>query len=402
MFRKKQKYNKNDILLFILVASLAAGSMSGVWQLPRTFSLLFLLDFLSKINLKRSFAKPITFLIAWACYAAVSLVWTSDFGNGLIEGALLICNILLFSEILLYAAKAREPVKTISTGWFFALIVTSVIGIWEIFTNNHLATSKTGDYAQMVSEGQLVMHNYATATFFNYNSYVVFICYCLPFLLYLYFSSNGIYKKVLYVSSLIVAIFILFMNASRGGIIALIIIISVFAYPMLKKGGSFKTILVLAVILVVALISLWDEISLYVMIRTQEVGSFEDEARYDIWMRALRCFFPTLGFGTGVGSIAASMQAISSSGDVIVPHNALLELLVQFGLIISVVCLLFFFKIFKRGMTLVVNCEKSLVLSCVISFPFVMIIDSSYLATPAIWAFWASLYMISILGVKVK
>lgn len=124
-------------------------------------------------------------------------------------------------------------------------------------------------------------------------------------------------------------------------------------------------------------------------------SSFEDEPRYDIWMRALKCFWPTLGLGTGVGSIMASMKAISSSGDVIVPHNAVLEILVQYGVVICLLCIGFVVRLFKARKYASDRYTKALIYSTILSLIPILIIDSSYLISPAFWAFFASLFCIA-------
>lgn len=388
----KKLYNKYDAILFILLTSLAAGSLSGVWQLPRTFSVLFFFVLVSNYTSTRVVRNVLRFFLFWIVWAFISLMWTSDFSNGIHDCIILFTNFLLFFEIIFFAERSKNLSKILYTGWGAAFLITAIIGVWEIITGSHLSTSKFGNEAQMISDGQYIIHNYAAATFVNFNSYVVFICYSVPFLLYGYFNSNKIRGKLICLMLFLASVFILFMNASRGGMLALIIQISFFFLPLFLSKGAKGTILVILLLLTCVLIVFWDVISVYVMIRAAESSSFQDEARYDIWVRALNCFWPTFGIGTGVGSIMASMRAISSSGAVIIPHNAVLEILVQFGLVICFICLRFVYRLLRLSRKIQIQQTKALVMSSIFSLPAILIIDSSYLISPAFWGFFASLF----------
>lgn len=387
-------YNRNDAMLFILLVSLAAGSLSGLMQLPRTFSILFFPFLVSKYVATKNLRKTLQFLGFWLTWAVLSLIWTSDFSNGIRELTLLFTNFLLFFEIIFFAGRSSDLRKVLTTGWSTAFLITAVIGLWEILTDNHLSLSSHGDNAYMISDGQYLAHHYASATFVNFNSYVVFICYCVPFLLFGYFQSTKFLYKVLRISFLIVSVFILFMNASRGGILALAFQVSFFFLPIMSGKGAKGTVLGLLLILIAGFIVFWDEVSLYIMVRSADTSSFDEEPRYDIWMRALKCFWPTMGIGTGVGSIMASMRSVSDSSDVIIPHNAVLEILAQYGFVICYICIRFVWRIFKTRKCLTDRYTKALIISSIISLPAILIIDSSYLLSPGFWAFFASLYCI--------
>ena len=388
-----KSYNSNNIKLFILLASLAAGSLGGILQLPRTFSIFFLGDILLGYKKSVQTRNVFTYLILWFCWAIVSLLWTPDFYNGVSEGILLLTNFLLFIELVYYSSRSNNLKCILSSGWGFAFLITAIIAVWELLTGNHLPTSKHGSEAYIMADGQYVMHTYAAATFVNFNSFVVFICYSIPFLMYGYFRAAKLVSKLFYSLLFLVAVVILFMNASRGGILALIIQVFFFFSAMSSGKGNKIPMVFLIITLIIALCLYWEEIAANIMLRALETTSFQEEARYDIWMRALQCFFPTFGIGTGVGSIAASMTNISSSGDVLLPHNAFLEILVQYGLVIGILCVYFVLFLYKSVRRIDDKCTKALLKSSILSLLSILIIDSSYLISPSFWAFFASLYV---------
>lgn len=390
-----KSHNSYDIKLFILLASLAAGSLGGILQLPRTFSILFLGDILLGYRNSTQTRNVVIYLALWFGWAILSLIWTPDFYNGISEGILLLTNFILFVELVYYSSKSKNLKRILSSGWGVAFFITGIISIWELLTGNHLSTSKHGSDAYIMADGQYVMHTYAAATFVNFNSFVVFICYSIPFLMYGYFSASKILSKIIYSLLFIVAVVILFMNASRGGILALIIQVFFFFSTMFSGKGNKIPLVGLITVMIVALCLYWDEIAANIMLRTLETTSFQEEARYDIWIRSLKCFFPTVGIGTGVGSIAASMTNISSSGDVLLPHNAFLEILVQYGVVIGILCLRFVLYLYKSVRRIGDKCTKALIKSSILSLLSILIIDSSYLISPSFWAFFASLYIVT-------
>lgn len=402
MMGNKLSYNRDDGILFILLSSMAAGSLSGIWQLPRTFTILFFFVLLSQYKSTKVLARVLRFFVFWLSWAALSLIWTSDFSNGITQSILLITNFLFFFEIVYFAGRSSNMQAVFSVGWSAAFLITAVIGVWEILTDNHLYLSRFGSDAYMIADGQYIMRHYAAATFVNFNSYVTFICYCVPFLFYGYFLFSRFYMKLLSLLLLSAGIFILFMNVSRGGLLALALQFCFFFLPLMSRKGTKGTIVGLLLLFAALLYVFWDEISVYIMIRSMGTSSFEDEPRYDIWMRALKCFWPTLGIGTGVGSIMTSMKAVSGSDDVIVPHNAVLEILVQYGVVICLLCIRFVVKIFRARRYVGDKYTKAFINSSILSLIAILIIDSSYLISPAFWAFFASLFCIANKSVLIK
>ena len=126
-------------------------------------------------------------------------------------------------------------------------------------------------------------------------------------------------------------------------------------------------------------------------VRMEAGSDFKDNTRIGLWIDALDLFFNSWGFGVGVGSLAESMRMIGH----IITHNVLVEILIQFGLVITIIIICFFFKIFLRFYHCPTRSVKLVGYCAIIAFPFYAIIDSSYMLKPQIWVFIASLYVYS-------
>ena len=115
----------------------------------------------------------------------------------------------------------------------------------------------------------------------------------------------------------------------------------------------------------------------------------EGSSRFEIWGVALQTFLHTLGFGTGIGGISASMSKFTTG--IIVPHNLFLEILVEFGIIIFMIFIVFLLKLYYKSFKLRDKKLKSFLYIALMPFPVYCIIDSGYLLNYWVFAFFASI-----------
>jgi O-antigen ligase len=156
-----------------------------------------------------------------------------------------------------------------------------------------------------------------------------------------------------------------------------------------KKVVFFFTILSTALLL---LFSLYGAFMMeHILFRLEGRDVFEDTNRIGIWTDALELLLSTGGVGIGVGSLGESMREIGHT----VTHNVFFEILVQFGIVITLVISIFVTKIFIRFYHCSEKAIKMLGYCALISFPFFAVIDSTYMLKPQIWVFIASLYVFS-------
>ena len=384
---------KPEAFLFLLILSLCYGGSGGAHEPIRILAIILSPFALSKLG-KPSyiFIKPIAvFFVCWLLYMVLSLLWSLDSTRGLNEIVYYIIHFLLFIEILVFAKQSSNRLDIISWGWLFAFLLTSIVAVWEIRTGHHLASAlQEKEYAS--TGEQSVRIYFAAANFGNYNTYCTFICFALPFFFYRIMQRKVI-SRILGVVAITLSIVIIFLNASRGALLSLVIMTGIFLWFNLKsKGKNSKSILfVLSMALLFLFYYYGSQIMSHILFRLDNSDGFEDTKRMGIWTDALELFFSTGGLGVGVGSLGESMRRIHHT----VTHNVFFELLVQFGMVITVIITWFFTKIFLRFPRCPFKLVKILGYCAFLAFPFYSIIDSSYLLKPQIWVLVASLYVFS-------
>ena len=164
--------NKYDYLLVLLISTLAFGDIGGALQIPRIMSL---------IRIHKVYFLMLFILI----YSIFSLIWSLDKMNGLKEFLYTILHLALFLEVLVLSKLSNNALLSISRGWSLAVFLTLIVALWEIISGNHLSISAFQDKNVYEStEYGIILRNYGTTTFINFNNYITFLCYSLHFLYY--------------------------------------------------------------------------------------------------------------------------------------------------------------------------------------------------------------------------
>lgn len=395
-------YNKYDIFLFLLITSVAFGGLGGALAVPRLLTILF--SIFLPVCFRRheilSLKKYIVFLSFFSLYSVISLIWSINKSEGVVECIYNIIHSLFFIEICTFALYARRPLFTISTSWLIAFLATAGVAVYEITTGYHLPLSRFEEDIQMNAGGGLVVfRRFAAVTFGNFNNYVTYICLCLPFMVYALLESKQLkYKWLFPLVALFLSVFILIMNASRGGIISLAIVLSVLLLYIRKTKYTvfFGTIII--ALLVLFLYKYRDILFLSISVRMDggSEGIMEGGGRSKIWKDALTVFLNSFGLGCGAGALSDSMELYGTE-DIIVPHNFFLEILANYGVMIFLPVVFFLFRRFIRVLR-TKNHDRSrriMLIAAFLSMPVFLIINSGYLELPHIYAFFASLVVFS-------
>ena len=385
--------NKYDRALLLLIVALFSGNMGGLLLLPRTFSILFLPLLINTPSSDYSIRKPKSLLVIWMMWAIASIAWTPSASEGVEQLILLLFNILYAYEILLFTNYSTVPLKVISYGWLVSLMLNNIVGIWEIVTDNHLSVSKYGSDHHLMVDGAYLIMRYANGFFSNYNAFVTFTCCALPFLYYLFTDATNKYVKLAIIGNLLVSIYILFMNGSRGGVLGLAIISAVYMLRLVMSGTNKRLGIALFAILGAFLIYYWDSLSYIVLGRQSAINSIEEEARYSVWSNCFEVLKDTYFLGTGVGGTIEAMRRVAGAGAVLAPHNAFIEVLVQYGIIVFSMFILFIKDIFVYAKKNAEQNIKTLVFSSLLALPFIFVINSMNLINPFFWAFMMSLFV---------
>lgn len=398
--------NIYDIGIIVLICMLAFGNIGGSLQPIRVMTLCSLpitFSWLLQNNHTKRTQKILFFLFIWYLYIIISFVWTPDTSTGLKEIFYYFIHFSLFIQLLAFADQAKSPKNSISTGWISLLIITIPIALYEIITQNHLPMDTFAD-AFLNIDGEILPYRRASVTFGNLNAFVVVLVCSLPFLLSKLYNSKG-FKKSFLLIVLICLIYIIFVNASRGGIISISAILSVFLFFKLIKTKTinptkaFKILFSTGIIVylffkyfpTIANNSVFAKLSSIFSFGTSKI--IEDGPRTQIYETAYKVIYDNYFLGSGVGS---EFMVLSINGaEVANSHNLFLELLIQFGIFIFLGFLYLLFRIFYSGRNINIDYHKLVIYCSLCSFIPLVIINSSYLTMPLFWIYLSSLYVYS-------
>lgn len=394
--KKEIQINKYDILLFILIISLIYGRY-GLFYPASILSVLYLpvvMDIYSP-RIANDIKPYFYFFCFWLILAFFSVFWTpSPFWKK--DYFLLLIHSIAFLEILTLSRKARSPLFSLSNGWMVAFFLTSLIALWEISSGQHLPTAREEMIAKN-SLGESFLKIYATVTFYNPNTYCYFITFAYPFILYNLSMARNKKSYIFSLLLLLLAIYILFTNGSRGALFSILIMSIMYLIIILWKSSTKTRIYLFLTIFIVGFLMVfwWESIFEYILFRIAGKSALEDNARLELWQSSWELFLDSKGLGQGVGSMIDAMRIHGNSYYIFYSHNMLLELLLEYGIFILPFFLYFLWLLFKKTINMNNASRKMLVLGSLFSFPFYSVINSENIRPTFIWCFFASLVVFS-------
>lgn len=392
------RLNRYDYLIIIVITSLVFGTMQISIFGQHFFAAMLCFPLAAKellIQFKMYKFKPVVlFMLVWLLYAVLSLIWTNDAKGGFGELFVFVCNAIIFLGLYHCAQYSIHPQKTFTIAWILLLLATFPIAFWEILTGNHL--EKWGDfnedYTLTDAEGYRIDRIFAAVTYKNLNSYVTLLVIALPIVLSGVISLK---RKLIPLLVAICAMAIVLINASRGGLVCLCVILLVFLFHYSKVHFRYKKMFTLLVSVTIAVILIQYSSFIFTQIVGRLVGFqdndglLSDVGRWDVLYLGLKLCYESGGFGWGVGSM---LEAYDTTGFWLeFAHNFVIEFLVQYGFWLFIPFALLLIKAFWRlafGKNIALRAYGQMV---ALSFVPMSIIDDSYLAHPFVWAYLATL-----------
>lgn len=395
-----ERRNKYDYYLIVLISLLVFGEIGGSLQPIRVVSILLVpyvaIKFLT-IELTVTQRKVFHFFAVWFIYSIFSLFWTSNLEEAYQELIYYFVHFTLFFLIVFWSQKANDPLQSIIYGWCLFFILTVPVALNEILFDQHLAASTfNSDLVINLGGDYIVQKKFAAVTFGNYNTYATILTFTLPFLFSLLIISQK--AKSYFTGWLLVGtcIFILLVNASRGGIICIIIIASVFFYYHRKKTfkGNRQLNIIIFLVLAVVIYSFSSVIFEQLSYRFISGSSLvEDTGRFHLYRNAWELLDESSHFGTGIGSMISSMESISRGG-IAATHNLFIEILMQFGWVVFLLFVVFLIRIYFKTTETNLIPVKFIVFSILFSMIPAGLINSGYLLMPAFWVLLASIFVV--------
>ena len=386
------KQNRFDKYLILLILSLGMGNIGSPLLLSRVLAVVFLPSLFIRLG-NCNYTKPIRqFFIFLIVFCVCSLAWTFNFTEGCKAIVYNILHFALFSEIIVFSRYANNPLRSISQGWMFVVLLLSVISIWEITTGNHLSIAYE-DTQSINVDGVISTRMIANGTFANYNGFVTFLCFALPWIFYhmsITFKEKLIY--ILSVVTLLLAILTVFIDGSRGGLFAVITVVTVYIFFKPKGKASYVTFVLFIGALIFMIFQYGEQIFFVLSVKGDRQGLTSDSSRIEIWSACLKALVRTFGLGSGIGGVSGAIESVSKSV-INVPHNMILEAFLEYGLIIGITFIVFIGKLLKRGYKLIDRNRRMAVMMAILSMPFYCIINSLYLKGPETFALFATIFV---------
>ena len=387
--------NKYDFFLFIQVAVLCMGNIGGAFQVSRIIAIILfpqLLIDIGKTNYKYAKFFMNVFLMFYL-YILLSFFWTPDREAAVKQLVYYPVHFMLFLELIVFSKNATHPLKSISRGWLVSVLLCSAVAYWEITTGNHLDIAYQHDDT-FYTGTEILQHMSASVTFFNYNSYVTFLCFSFPWIFFILLDKNRSFiEKSISFLALVATVLTIVINASRGGVLTVAVML--FIYILFSKKFQWESIMLILGIIAVGyyMVNSGDFVTAVLAARLSNEGMGAEESRFYIWSNVLSMFANTGGFGVGVGGLHAAMRQNTYSS-ITASHNMFLEILSQYGVVITITIFLFFCNLLKQSFSKERN-RKIVLLMTLLTIPIYTIIDSVYLVSAHLYAHIATIYVFS-------
>lgn len=395
------KRNKFDYLIILFIVSLIFGLLGGALQVPRLLGTVFLPFLLININFlcrNRKVKNLLKFNIFFYVYCIISVVWTPDKMIAFKELLYFATEISYFLEIILFSMKANKPLQSNLKGWYIFILITFPIAFVEIFADVHLGVSAFESDAMVnIGGGIIAQKRFASVTFGNYNTYATVLCMGTPFILLRMLYKQTVIKELFNYIAILILLYIVVTIASRGALLALMIIFFMFIYYKRKFSSNKFILFLLLPVIILGLFYYGNDIFDQVINRVlksemKDEALFEDTGRVNIMLAAIEASANSIFVGHGIGSMLPVLTEYKAS--VPAAHNLLLEILLQYGLIITLYFVAFVLNIYLKGRY---SCDlrlKFFIYSTIFSLPIISVINSGYLHMLFVWAFFSSLFSI--------
>lgn len=388
--------NKYDYLIILILGSISSGVLFTPFTLPRLISIALSPYLISNYRLIVKYI-PIYvsfFFLTWLLGAILSIAYSYSLIDSIKFFFYNTCSIAIFLEIVIFSLKACKPRQSIITGCIIMILMTSIVAYWELITDRHLSCNYTEDL--YLGSDITIKRLYASVTFGNLNYYVVNLCFILPLLFY-GLTLKGINK---YITTLCItsAIILILMNASRGGLICVMLMLMVALYYLRRSKIVGKFGIILIIIVFLSIITFFSDVILAQLMSKliSNDGITTDDSRMSIIMNCLKVLSITNGMGSGMGSLEIALEKVSPS-DIPAPHNLLLEFAAQYGIIVFIPFLIFLITLLVRLYKSNQWESKMLGLIYIVIFVPLSIINSVYLASTDVWTYLSCMLCIVLL-----
>jgi teichuronic acid biosynthesis protein TuaE len=343
--------NLNNSILFLLVVGSITGSAIylGIAQL-QFFRIILFLSTLYTISL--AYKKGIKIeilskvLLSWFVFYFIWTFLVNLIGLGIFDFDeiqitsyfnFIIIFMLVFNIVIYLNLNTFNFTKVVYKSLNVMFIVMIVIAFFEIFTKKHLSTATFFDNAPEYIAFQ-------PATFYtNPNDFMAIFTLMLLFIIAYYKSIDKKYNFIIVIYFLIASIFAFITNARLA---MLIIFFSAIFIFFTKKNIVKFSIVILIMIFGFSFFSnifISDGIDIEYLINGLSFSGESSGSRISLYKWAIYSINTNYGLGFGIDNSMNYYQSISDPAlkGIVNPHNYILELLINSGVIVVLSYILF-------------------------------------------------------------
>lgn len=334
------------------------------------------------------------------CISILSLFWSQY----LITSVNKILNnifIAIFIFELLMNSTNKRVVNNILIAIAINLSVICLIGIYEIFTGHYIFY---GEYYFRTDIGL----NYPIVSFANTNDLAGILILFYPIIIAMLTNKKSRYCSILCIVYTLINIIVIIGSCARLGYIIVIIYAIYYILTaknlILKAFFSLVSILSLITLFITSLGKLiWEQ--LFSVIDSILSGAIFSDIRVEIIIKGIRSLEQSFWFGHGAGT---SEYVIEKSYTKYVttsaPHNLLLELGVEYGLVGAILLIFFFLFLFNQLYNNRKLCSSnrdalsynSAAMLGIMVFPIVSCMSASFTSYISFWLWFGTVSIIAL------
>lgn len=336
---------------------------------------------------------PLGFILFWAVYAVISLMWTPDRSNGINHIYFLGVG-TFFALLFSIFFDKKEHFMMAFRCLLIMVIVQSLIGWYEVLFRHYFYLSdavKIAIYSSPEKRFPVAMagntNNYAVLMLFGI--FVGYICYQ---------CRRAKWEGIVSLLTAFSCCIHLLMTESRACLLGLMMAVGMFAILLFKPKPRLLAALAGIAVVSALLLPGVRENLLSLLDFDFRPGHLNSVAeRLNLIRNGFYFLAQTWGFGTGAGGIEQSMLSAPYPTDGIINmHNWWMEILTEFGILVFIGYLIFYGKLFadfyrcaRRTHEPAIKAICMGLLCCMTGFLIASISPSSVMSIEWLWVFWA-------------
>jgi len=335
-----------------IVATLAGGlggSLQPARLLLAALTPLVLVLSPAGVKLTPVAKQALTMAILMVLIGGLSLAWTADVLGGL--GMLLAVSVGALSlYIVTRSDLTADGVRLLMWAWVGIVGISLPIAFYEIATGNHFQFAFEDRVIGGIGE-----FPFASIFFGNYNDYSTWLCLAFPITMAAFFEAKKIHTKSIVMIINIAIVAIIIINTSRASLayVSIVCLFYIFIFNSFRIFAAIFLVVLIPAVLIQYQGQVLDIFDLAVY-RFEVAGAMDESyiQRSGLVAGGVRAIIESYGIGVGVGGFE---EYINDNYPYLIPnpHNLLLEIGVNFGVIplllfVALLVRLFLVGFFRR------------------------------------------------------